>query len=66
VSGTPRDYMRRARALLAQAEEARAGSPYLAQTLGVLSIANSAMAQLTLVVALAEGRDQDAGGEVQP
>jgi hypothetical protein len=62
----PRDYLRRAQTLLLQAEEARAGSPYLAGVLAQLATANAAVAQLTLVAAIAEGRDQDDDGGGQP
>jgi hypothetical protein len=55
---TPREYMHRAQVLLEQAEQAAAGSPYQAQTLAALAVANAVVAQLTLVVAVAEGRDQ--------
>jgi hypothetical protein len=55
---TPRDYMHRAQTLLLQAEEARAGSPYQAQVLASLAVANAVVAQLALVVAVTEGRDQ--------
>jgi hypothetical protein len=54
--------MDRARQLLAEAEEAAAGSPFQAQTLAQLAVANAVVAQLALVVAVAEGRGQDGEG----
>jgi hypothetical protein len=55
---SPRDYMRRAVLLLETAEEAAPGSPMVAQTYALLAIGNAVVAQVGLVVAVAEGGEE--------
>jgi hypothetical protein len=54
---TAREYMDRAGYLLIEAEEARSGSPLVAQTAAELAIANAMVSALLLIVAMAEGRE---------